>query len=50
MSTIYYLTYPRDNYEWSIAEFREWKASRDPCFIVDLSVPDSLYPRLLARI
>ena len=46
MSTIYYPTCPRDNYEWSIAKFRQWRVSRDPCFIVDVSVLDPLDPRL----
>jgi len=27
-------------------EFREWRASRDLCFIADLSVLDPLDPRL----
>ena len=45
-STIDYRTCPRDDHEWSTANFREWRASRDPCFIVDLSVPDPLDPCL----
>ena len=45
--TINYPTYPRDNYEWSSAKFREWRATRDPCFIIDLSLSDPLDPRLL---
>ena len=40
--TIDYPTCPRDDHEWSIAEFREWRASRDLYFIVDLLVPDPL--------
>ena len=49
-STIDYRIYPRDDYEWSILEFKEWRSSRDPCFIVDLSVPNPLDPCLSADI
>ena len=45
-----YPTCPRDDHEWSTTEFREWRASKDPCYIVDLSVLDPLDPRLLANI
>ena len=48
--TINYPIYPRDNYKWSSANLREWKATRDPCFIIDLSLSDSLDPRLPANI
>ena len=34
------------DYEWSTVEFREWGAIWDPCFIIDLSLPDPLNPRL----
>ena len=44
-STIDYPTCLGDNYEWSIVEFREWRANRDLCFIVDL-----FDPRLLVDI
>ena len=40
----------RDFHKWSTVEFGEWRASRDPCFIIDLSVPDPLDPRLSANI
>ena len=49
-STIDYPIYPRDDYEWSTAEFKEWRFSRDPYFIVDLLVLDPLDPCLLANI
>lgn len=39
-----------DDHEWSTAEFREWRASRDACFLINLSILDSLDPRLLADI
>jgi len=45
-SSINYPTCLGDNYEWSTTEFREWRATRDPCFIIDLSLPDPLNPRL----
>lgn len=45
-STIDYLTCPGDDFEWSSADFRDWRATRDPCFIIDLSVLDPLDPRL----
>ena len=48
--TINYPIYPRDNYKWSSAKLREWRATRDPCFIIDLSLSDSLDPRLPANI
>ena len=44
--TIDYPTCLGDDYEWLTAEFREWRASRDPCFIVDLSVLDPFDPHL----
>ena len=44
--TIDYPICPRDDYEWSTAEFREWRATRYLCFIIDLSVPDPLDPCL----
>ena len=44
------LTCPGDNYEWSTTYFREWRASRDPCFPIDLSMSDSLDPQLLTDI
>ena len=44
--TIDYPTCLGDDYEWSTPEFREWRANRDPCFIVDLSILDPLDPRL----
>ena len=49
-STIDYPICPGDDYEWSTIEFREWKATRDPCFIIDLSVPDPLDLHLLVNI
>ena len=39
-----------DDYEWSTAEFREWRPSRDPCFLIDLSMPNSFDPWLPADI
>ena len=48
--TIDYPIYPRDDYEWSTVEFKEWRSSRDLCFIVDLLVLDPLDPCLLAKI
>ena len=48
--TIDYPTYLGDDYEWSTIEFREWRASKYPCFIVDLSVPDLLDPHLVPNI
>ena len=48
--TIDYPTCPKDNQEWSIAKFREWRATRDPCFIVDLLVLDPFDPYLLVDI
>ena len=48
--TIDYPICPRDDYEWSTAEFREWRATRYLCFIIDLLVPDPLDPCLLADI
>ena len=39
-----------DNHEWSTVEFREWRANRDPCFIIDLSVLNPFDSRLLANI
>jgi len=44
--TIDYHNCSRDDHEWSTVEFREWRARRDPCFVVDLSVPNPLDPRL----
>ena len=41
-----YPTCPGDGHKWSTAEFKEWRASRDPCFIVDLSVLDPFDPCL----
>ena len=41
-STIDFLICPGDDYEWSTVEFREWRAIRDLCFIVDLSIPNPL--------
>ena len=49
-SLIDYPTCLGDNYEWSTIEFREWRAIRDPCFIIDLSLLDPLNPRLPADI
>ena len=39
-----------DNHEWSTVEFREWRASKVPCFIVDLLVPNALDPHLSTNI
>ena len=44
-SSIDYPTCLGDDYEWSIAKFREWRATRDPYFIIDLSLPNPLNPR-----
>ena len=49
-STIDYPTYPTDDYEWSTTEFKERRSSRDPCFLVDLSLLDPLDPCLSADI
>ena len=49
-STIDCPIYPGDDCEWSIIEFKEWRATKDLCFIIDLSVLDPLNPRLLADI
>lgn len=49
-STIDCPIYPRDDYEWSIIKFKEWRATKDLCFIIDLSVLDPLDPRLPADI
>ena len=48
--TIDYPTYPGDDYEWSTAEFKEWRANRDLCFLVDLLVLEPLDHCLLADI
>ena len=48
--TIDYPICPKDDYEWSIVEFREWIATRDPCFIIDLSIPNPLDPSLPVNI
>ena len=39
-STIDYPIYLGDYYEWSSVKFREWRATQDSCFIIDLSVLD----------
>ena len=39
-SAVDYPTCPGHDYEWSTTEFREWRARRDPCFIIDLSILD----------
>ena len=44
--TIDYPTCPRNDYELSTVEFKKWKSTRDLCFIIDLSVPNPLDPRL----
>ena len=49
-STIDYPYCPWDDHEWYAAEFRKSRASRDPCFIVDLSVLNSFNPHLSANI
>ena len=49
-STIDCPIYPGDDYEWSIIKFKEWRATKDLCFIIDLSVLDPLDPRLPADI
>ena len=49
-STIDCPIYPGDDYEWSIIKFKEWRATKDLCFIIDLSVLDLLDPRLPADI
>ena len=49
-STIDGPIYPGDDYEWSIIKFKEWRATKDLCFIIDLSVLDPLDPRLPADI
>ena len=49
-SPIDYPTYPWDDYKWSTAEFKEWRSSKDPYFIVDLSIPNPLNPYLSADI
>ena len=46
MSSIDYPICLGGDYEWSTVEFREWGAIRDPCFIIDLSLPDPVNPRL----
>ena len=45
-SSIDYHTCLGYDYEWSIAEFKEWRAYIHPCFIIDLSLSDPLNPRL----
>lgn len=37
-----YPTYRGDDYKWFTARFGEWRATRDPCFIIDLSLPGPL--------
>ena len=49
-STIDCPIYLGDDYEWSIIKFKKWRATKDLCFIIDLSVLDPLDPRLPADI
>lgn len=49
-STIDYPIFPGDDYEWSTFEFKEWRATRYLCFIIDLLVPNPLDPCLSADI
>lgn len=49
-SIIDYPIYPEDDHNWFTTEFREWRATRDLCFIIDLLVLDHLDPCLLIDI
>ena len=45
-SSIDYHTCLGYDYEWSIVEFKEWRANIYPCFIIDLSLSNPLNLRL----